>query len=54
MDHDLNIIQHPSPNLGIRPGGISPKIIELHYTAMQNSNDALYRLTDPKAEVSAH
>ena len=54
MDHDLNIIQHPSPNFGIRHGGISPKIIVLHYTAMQNSNDALNRLTDPKAEVSAH
>ncbi|WP_321829433.1 N-acetylmuramoyl-L-alanine amidase [Thalassovita sp.] len=51
---DLNIIQHPSPNFGGRRDGVTPDMIVLHYTAMPTAQAALQRLSDPKAEVSAH
>lgn len=46
--------QHPSPNCGPRRDGLSPTLIVIHYTAMANADDALQRLCDPGAEVSAH
>ena len=54
MASELNIFQQPSPNFGIRRGGVIPSIIVLHYTAMKSSKDAIERLSDPKSEVSAH
>jgi N-acetylmuramoyl-L-alanine amidase len=44
----------PSPNHGPRRGGARPDMIVIHYTAMQTAEDALARLCDPLAEVSAH
>lgn len=46
--------QHPSPNFGARREGLTPSIVVLHYTAMQNAQVAIDRLCDPEAEVSAH
>jgi N-acetylmuramoyl-L-alanine amidase len=47
-------IEHPSPNFGPRRGGARPGLVVLHYTAMPSAEDALARLCDPAAEVSAH
>jgi len=47
-------IWHPSPNFGPRRDGLTPSLIVLHYTAMENAADALARLCDPAVEVSAH
>lgn len=44
----------PSPNFGERRGGVRPSLIVIHYTAMASCAEALYRLCDPVAEVSAH
>lgn len=43
-----------SPNFGPRRGGLTPRLIVIHYTAMQSAEAALARLCDPQAEVSAH
>lgn len=45
---------HPSPNFGARREGRSVDLVVLHYTAMASAEEALARLCDPKAEVSAH
>jgi N-acetylmuramoyl-L-alanine amidase len=45
---------HPSPNFGDRRGGQRPELVVLHYTAMATCDEALARLCDPVAEVSAH
>lgn len=45
---------HPSPNFGERRGGQKPELVVLHYTAMPTCAEALARLCDPLAEVSAH
>jgi N-acetylmuramoyl-L-alanine amidase len=45
---------HPSPNFGERRGGQAVDLVVLHYTAMPTCADALARLCDPAAEVSAH
>ncbi|WP_084657657.1 N-acetylmuramoyl-L-alanine amidase [Natronohydrobacter thiooxidans] len=45
---------HPSPNFGPRRAGLIPSIVVLHYTGMRGAADALDRLCDPSAEVSAH
>ena len=47
-------LTHPSPNFGDRRGGVRPHLIVLHYTAMPGAAEALDRLCDPTAEVSAH
>jgi N-acetylmuramoyl-L-alanine amidase len=47
-------LTHPSPNFGERRGGQRPRLIVLHYTAMESAAAALARLCDPAAEVSAH
>ncbi|WP_417713021.1 N-acetylmuramoyl-L-alanine amidase [Pseudophaeobacter arcticus] len=44
----------PSPNQGARRDGLRPSLVVLHYTAMQSAQEALDRLCDPAAEVSAH
>ena len=43
-----------SPNCGARCDGLTPRLIVIHYTAMQSADAALGRLCDPAAEVSAH
>jgi N-acetylmuramoyl-L-alanine amidase len=48
------VIEHPSPNFGPRRDGLTPGLIVLHYTAMQDAAAALQRLCDPASEVSAH
>ncbi len=44
----------PSPNHGERKGTHKPDIIILHYTGMTDAGEALQRLCNPVAEVSAH
>ena len=44
----------PSPNHGVRRGGVRPSLIVLHYTGMATCAEARARLCDPAAEVSAH
>lgn len=47
-------LSHPSPNFGDRRDGLLPRLVVLHYTAMATCAEALERLCDPLAEVSAH
>jgi N-acetylmuramoyl-L-alanine amidase len=46
-------IARPSPNHDDR-GGAAIDMLVLHYTGMQTAEDALQRLCDPAARVSAH
>ncbi len=50
----VDAIAHPSPNFGARPAGAEIDILLLHYTGMANAQDALARLCDRAAAVSAH
>jgi len=50
----LVIRDHPSPNCGLRRGGLKPQLIVLHYTAMPSADAAMARMCDPATEVSAH
>ncbi|MDM7932830.1 N-acetylmuramoyl-L-alanine amidase [Tabrizicola sp.] len=55
VPHRLAVtLTHPSPNFGERRGGQRPELVVLHYTAMASCAEALERLCDPVAEVSAH
>ena len=47
------IRSHPSPNFGERRGGSRVELVVLHYTVL-GCAEALERLCDPLAEVSAH
>jgi N-acetylmuramoyl-L-alanine amidase len=49
INHDYS-----SPNFNERPDGCSPDMVILHYTGMESGEEALKRLCDPSAEVSAH
>jgi N-acetylmuramoyl-L-alanine amidase len=49
-----DVTAHPSPNCGPRRGGLRPRLIVLHHTAMTSAQAALDRLCDPSAAVSAH
>ena len=51
MDIDKSI---RSPNFNDRIGYDAPLMILLHYTGMKTAQEALDRLCDPAAEVSAH
>ncbi|MGD9664397.1 MAG: N-acetylmuramoyl-L-alanine amidase, partial [Novosphingobium sp.] len=42
----------PSPNWNMRKAAIS--MVVLHYTGMRTGDEALERMCDPAAEVSAH
>lgn len=44
----------PSPNFGPRKNNAKIKYLILHYTGMEDPFDALRRMQDPAAEVSAH
>jgi len=48
------LTDHLSPNHDARPPGTSPDLLVLHYTGMPSGADALARLCDPTAKVSAH
>jgi len=48
----MNFIEAPSPNFDDRRRGIDTVI--LHYTGMKTGKEALDRLCDPAAKVSAH
>jgi len=49
----LRFVECPSPNRDDR-GGSPIDILVLHYTGMKTAEEALARLTDPVAKVSAH
>ncbi|MFY7960239.1 MAG: N-acetylmuramoyl-L-alanine amidase [Elsteraceae bacterium] len=46
------MIRRHSPNIDARAGGID--ILLMHYTGMTDALEAVDRLCDPKARVSAH
>lgn len=48
------IRDRPSPNHDARPEGQAVDILLLHYTGMRSAAEALDRLGDPAAKVSAH
>ncbi|MBS0469753.1 MAG: N-acetylmuramoyl-L-alanine amidase [Proteobacteria bacterium] len=50
----LRKISCPSPNHDARPDGAPVDILVLHYTGMKSAEEALARLCDPEAKVSAH
>ncbi|TAN58625.1 MAG: N-acetylmuramoyl-L-alanine amidase [Rhodospirillales bacterium] len=47
-------IESPSPNHDARPEGTPIDMLVLHYTGMRTKEEALARLVDPEARVSAH
>ncbi len=49
-----NIIWQPSPNFDERGADIPIDMLVLHYTGMRTAEEALDRLTDAQAKVSAH
>ena len=48
----MRLIQRPSPNHDDRNAPVD--MLVLHYTGMKSANEALDRLCDPAAKVSAH
>ncbi len=50
----LKIADLPSPNCDDRPAGQAIDILLLHYTGMPDAGQAIRRLRDPQAKVSAH
>ena len=48
------IHHHPSPNHEPRRDGPAVNLLVLHYTGMKSAREALERLCDPDAKVSAH
>lgn len=44
----------PSPNHDARPDGVPVDMLILHYTGMRTGAEAIARLRDPAAKVSAH
>jgi N-acetylmuramoyl-L-alanine amidase len=47
-------VDRPSPNHDARPDGAAIDTLVLHYTGMKSAAEALARLCDPSAKVSAH
>lgn len=47
-------VERPSPNYDARRAGAPVDILVLHYTGMRTAEEALARLCDPAAKVSAH
>jgi N-acetylmuramoyl-L-alanine amidase len=50
----LRFVECQSPNYDARPEGMPVDMLVLHYTGMRTADEALARLTDPVAKVSAH
>lgn len=50
----LRIRDLPSPNQDERPAGTPINMLILHYTGMRTAREAIDRLRDPAARVSAH
>ncbi len=50
----LKLVSCPSPNHDERTPGVPVDILVLHYTGMRTADEALARLCDPHAKVSAH
>jgi N-acetylmuramoyl-L-alanine amidase len=50
----LHIRDVPSPNHEARPDGVVIDTLVLHYTGMRSGQEAIARLCDPAAKVSAH
>ncbi|MSP05507.1 MAG: N-acetylmuramoyl-L-alanine amidase [Acetobacteraceae bacterium] len=50
----IDIIDAPSPNHDERTPGQPVDILVLHYTGMKTAQEAIDRLRDPEAKVSAH
>jgi N-acetylmuramoyl-L-alanine amidase len=50
----LSIREHPSPNHDERPDSTPIDVLVLHYTGMRSGAEAIARLRDPAARVSAH
>jgi N-acetylmuramoyl-L-alanine amidase len=50
----MRIVECRSPNHDERPAGAAIDILVLHYTGMKTADEALARLCDPVARVSAH
>jgi N-acetylmuramoyl-L-alanine amidase len=50
----MRIVECPSPNHDSRAAGSKIDILVLHYTGMRTAEEALVRLCDPEAKVSAH
>ena len=48
------VLRRPSPNWNERPAGVAIDTLILHYTGMRSAGEALDRLCDEAAEVSAH
>lgn len=48
------MIERRSPNCEARPEGAQVDMLVLHYTGMRSAEEALERLCDPAAKVSAH
>lgn len=53
-DEMPEIRETPSPNHDARTPGVPIDILLLHYTGMQSAAEAIARLRDPAAQVSAH
>jgi len=54
MHSAMELRDRPSPNFDARPGAGAVDMLILHYTGMRTAEDALERLCDPAAKVSAH
>lgn len=50
----MRIRDNPSPNHDARPDNTPIDMLVLHYTGMRSAGDAIARLRDPQAKVSAH
>jgi len=50
----MNIIQSASPNCDARPNDLNIDMLILHYTGMKSGQEALERMCNEDAEVSAH
>src|SRR5438270_1332285 len=48
----MSLISAPTPNVDQRRG--PPDMVVLHYTGMRTGAEALERMCDPEAKVSAH
>jgi N-acetylmuramoyl-L-alanine amidase len=50
----MRLVDCRSPNHDERPKGAAIDMLVLHYTGMKTADEALARLCDPQAKVSAH